>query len=506
MKKLKTTLPVESLIKSAKSQALIEGELQKKASEPEINQILLISGRNVVTAIDIMDDQVLLEGKSFFNVVYADMIGELYSFESSAAFKHSMEAPGAKSGHKGFASCAVKDISYKLLPSGAVAVKEYTEITCTVWTQINRDLLTEVVSGPDTYVREETISIPVQTAFKNSLVTVRDEIRIPQNMPTIQKILDVGAYAIVKKITMENMKVIAEGDIRVSVLYESKDKNAPLQQMSATLSFGEIIGADEAEENDVASVFAEIMDVSAKPYEGTEDIFALDVSVKLITSVYAYKKVNLIGDLYSTGTKVECTREKISMRGLRTYSSSKSILRTSIELPASAPDVARVLFSRANPCIAKATAMHGYVEIEGVLYTQIGYSVASGKVHSANVETPFKTEISVECAHPGMDVMARGNIEYYEVEGSGRDLDAKFAIEIAIACYTSRLQDVVLDANETNEKVQTEKGILVYFTQPGETSWDICKKFAIKPESLESLNKHANLSAIQPGNKLIIFG
>lgn len=505
MKKLKTTLPIESLIRSAKSQALIEGELQKKSSDPEISQVLLVTGRNVITAIDIMDEQVFLEGKTFFNVVYADMIGELYSFESSATFKHTVEVPGSKSGFRGYASCATKDINYRLLPSGIVAVKAYAEITCNVWTQVNKDILTEVVSDAGTYIREEAISVPVQTAFKNTLVTVRDEIRIPQNMPTINKILDVGGYAIVKNITVENMKVVAEGDIRASIIYESKDKNAPLQHLTSTLPFGEIIGIDEVEESDLASIFTEIVDLAAHPYDGSEDIFAIDVSFKLITSVYSNKKINLIGDMYSTGTKLECTREKLAMRGLRSYSSSKSILRSSIDLPKSAPDVARVLFSRANPSINKATAMQGYVEVEGMLYTQIGYSVANGRVHSAAIETPFKTEISVEGAHPGMEVMARGNIEYFEVEGSGRDLDAKFSIEIALACYISQNRDVVLDVVESPEKIQTEKGILVYFTQPGETAWDICKKFHVSQDTLESLNKHANISSIQPGNKLIII-
>lgn len=505
MKKLKTTLPVESLIKSAKSMALIEGELQKKSSDPEISQVLLVTGRNVITSIDVADEQVFLEGKTFFNVVYVDMIGELYSFESSATFKHTVEVPGAKSGHRGHAMCSTKEISHRLMPSGTVAVKANAEIVCNVWTQISHDILTEIVSDPNTYIREEVITIPVQTAFRNSIATVRDEIRIPQNMPTIHKILDVSGYAIVKNITIENMKVIAEGDIRASILYESKDKNAPLQHLTSTLPFGEIIGIDDVEENDLASIFTEIMDLSANPYEGSEDIFAIDVSFKLITSVYSYKKMNLIGDLYSTNTKMDCTREKMAMRGLRSYSSSKSILRSSIELPKSAPDVARVLFSRANPCITKATSMQGYVEIEGILYTQVGYSVASGKVHSVPIETPFKTEISVEGAHPGMEVMPRAHVEYFEVEGSGRDLDAKFSVEIALACYTSQNRDVVLDVVESQDKIQPEKGILVYFTQPGESAWDICKKFHIDPDALESLNKHANLSSIQPGSKLVIF-
>lgn len=505
MKKLKTTLPIESMLKSARSQAMIEGELQKKSSQPEISQILLISGRNIVTAMDIMDDQVLLEGKTFFNVVYMDMVGDHYSFESSAAFRHTVELPGAKNGYRGQAACSTKDISYRLLPSGIVAVKAYAEITCHVWTQADRDILTEVVSEPGTFVREEPLALPVMTAFKNTLVALRDEIRIPQNMPTINKILDASGYAVVKTITVENMKVVAEGDMRVSIIYESKDKNAPLQHISSTLPFGEIIGIDEAEENDKASIFTEIMDLAAVPYEGSDDIFSVDVSFKLITSVYSCKKINVISDLYSTRTKTECTRERLVMRGLRSYTSVKSILRAGIELPKNAPDVSRVLFSRSNPCITKATSMNGYVEAEGILYTQICYATAGGPVHTAAIETPFKTEISAEGAGSGMDVMARGFVEYFEVEGSGRDLDAKFSVEIALACYTGGSRDVVLDANELPEKIEREKGILVYFTQPGETAWDICKKFHITPDTLESLNRHMNIQNIGPGNKLIIF-
>lgn len=505
MKKLKTTLPIESLLKSARSQALIEGELQKKSSQPEISQILLVSGRNIITAMDIIDDQVLLEGKTFFNVVYMDLAGDHYSFESSAAFKHTVDLPGAKSGFKGQAACSTKDINYRLLPSGIVAVKAYAEINCNVWTQTDRDILTEIASEPGTFVREEPLTLPVQVAFKNALVALRDEIRIPQSMPTINKILDAGGYAVVKNITVENMKVIAEGDMRISIIYESKDKNAPLQHFTSTLPFGEIIGIDEAEENDRASVFTEIMDLAAVPYEGSDDIFSVDVSFKLSASVYSYKKINVISDMYSTKTQTECTREKIFMRGLRSYTSVKSILRAGIELPKNAPDVSRVLFSRSSPCITKATSMNGYVEVEGVLYTQICYATAGGPVHTASVETPFKTEISAEGASAGMDVMARGFVEYFEAEGSGRDLDAKFSLEIALACFTGGSRDVVLDANESPDKIEREKGIMVYFTQPGEGAWDICKKFHIAPDTLESLNKHMNIQNIGPGNKLIIF-
>jgi len=505
MKKLKTTLPIESLLKSARSQALIEGELQKKTSQPEISQILLVNGRNIITAMDIIDDQVLLEGKTFFNVVYMDMVGDHYSFESSAAFKHKVELPGAKSGYKGQALCGTKDINYRLLPSGIVAVKAYAEITCNVWTQTDREILTEIASEPGTFVREEPLTMPVQVAFKNTLVTLRDEMRIPQSMPTINKILDASGYAVVKNIAVENMKVVAEGDMRISIIYESKDKNAPIQHITLTLPFGEIIGIDEVEENDKASIFTEIMDLAAVPYEGSDDVFSIDVSFKLTTSVYSHKKINVISDLYSTRNQTECAREKILMRGLRSHNSVKSILRAGIELPKNAPDVSRVLFSRSNLCMTRAVSMNSYVEVEGVLYTQICYAVANGTVHTASVETPFKTEISMEGAGSGMDVMARGFVEYFEVEGSGRDLDAKFSLEIALACFTGGSRDVVLDANELPEKIEREKGILVYFAQPGETAWDICKKFHITPDTLESLNKHMNIQNIGPGNKLIIF-
>lgn len=505
MKKLKTTLSIESLIKSMKSQALIEGELQRKSAQPEIAQILLVSGRNVITAMDIVDDQVHLEGKTFFNVIYTDMIGELHSFESSAPFHHTLEMKGAKRDFRGFADSNIKDISYRLLPSGAVAVKAFAELACHVWTQEDQDILTEVSSDSDTYVREEGISLPMQTAFKNTLVTLREDIRVPQNMPTINKVLDADGYAVVRSVHIENMKITVEGDVRISVIYESRDKNAPIQHMTATLPFGEIIGIDEVEEGDLASVFTELIDLVASPVEGSDDLIVVDTSFKLITSIYSFKKMNAISDLYSTKSKIECTKEKVNMRGLCCSFCTKTILRAPIELPKSAPDVSRVLFCRANPCVSKATARQGFVEIEGMLYTQICYACANGKLASVSIETPFKTEISAEKSRPGMEVMARVELEYFEVEGSGRDLDAKFSLEITLSLFTSESKELVLDANETDEKVEPIRGIRVYFVQPRESAWDICKRFHITPSALEELNKNTNIANLKTGDKLIIF-
>ena len=69
MKSMSGTLQIESLLGSVKSKALIEGELSRKPSQPEISEILLVSGRNCVSAMDITDGGVTLEGKTYFNVV-----------------------------------------------------------------------------------------------------------------------------------------------------------------------------------------------------------------------------------------------------------------------------------------------------------------------------------------------------------------------------------------------------------------------------------------------------
>ena len=505
MKKLFGSVAIEHAVTHANTKALIEGELQRKPAQPEIAQLLLVCGRVQIAAVDVGEDSVLLEGKSIFNVIYADIAGEAHSFEASAPFAHTVEAEGARAGMTAKVSCAVHSVDARILSGGSVAVKAHVCIDARVSEQTEREVLCGLQECQGVYFQEKTLHIPRHVCGKNVLFSFREDIRLPQNLPTVHKLLHVDAYGVAKNIHVENMKVIAEGDLRLHILYESNDKNAPLQRYSGTIPFGEIIDVDDAEQTDTASVLCETVEISMSCMEGSEDMITIEGSAKLCCDVYRFSDSACIADLYSVKKNLECVRAPLRMRGLERFFTAKTILRSTAELPKNAPDVSRVLYSHSCAGDVAAKPMHGYVEVSGNIYTQMCYACINGSLFTTDIVTPFTTEISMESVAEDAEVQPCVQVEYFEVEGSGRDLDTKFALEIMLGEYSGTVQTVVIDAEERSEPLKLQKGILIYVTEKKEACWDICKKFHIAPDALSSMNPDCDPDFISAGQKLIIF-
>lgn len=504
MKKTKGAVPSEKITGGINSRAMIEGELSRKPSQPEIYQILLLSGRSVITVCDTAEGFVNIEGKVYFNTVYADMTGDIYSFESSANFKHKAECGECKKGMSANANCTIKNIDYKLMPSGSVQVKAYGDICVYIFESETCEIITGIEEGEDTFMREEKVVLPKKAVQKNVLSTIKEDIRLPQNMPVINKILDVEGYGVIKSIHCESMKITCEGEMRYCVIYETSDKNAPLQSYSGSLPIGEIIGAEGAEENADAFAFCEITDIAGYTYDESSDTFALEASVKIHLCAYLSGEYSVITDVYDISKNISKSASDVYFCSLKDFKCVKTIMRDSVTLPQGSPEAARIVFARGNAEITDSKCCKDYIKFEGNVYADICYYSTNGGMATAAVTIPFCAESAGEFDE-NCEIISRVNVEYIETEGFGRDIDVKYSLEICYGVFDCGRKTVLADCEYDGSAVAPKEGITVYFAKEGDTLWDICSKFKVSGESVTSFNKNVDFSAIEQGEKIIVF-
>ena len=501
MKLQKTSLMTETACKMKRCESVADGRLSLPAGKSDIERVLLIQG-GVHVNTEPADGRVFMDGTVRFSVVYVDMEGNIDAFDSVSPFRHSEDMECATGSMNLFAKGSMREIEYTMEDRRTLFVRGIVSI------QMEGDIATpaEALSGadsPDVQVKMMKQRMMHTREVRKETVTVQEDIRVPQSMPRAERILSSDAYAVVRSVRTEEMKVIVEGDIKLMVLYMSEDKAAPLQNFYESLPFGQIFSMEGVMPDDMPSGDAALYDMNVDIAEDAPDILRLSAKISVYCSVKTTVEAELMQDAYSLKNMMNVVTEQRGCRCLAASGCVKAIARSAIAIPETHPTVSRVICMKASPVISAATPGVDRVYIEGLMMFSVCYASPQG-MWSYRGEAPFEAEAQMEGIKASHDVEVSADVEYCAFEGAGRDLSVKFMMDVMIKAYEQTEFTMVSDLEESEEKRAARKGITIYFADGSESVWDIAKRYATTPDAVKKFNPELG-DNVAEGQKILIM-
>lgn len=500
MKIKKASFKTETACQPRLSESLVEGRLSLPSEKNEIDRVLFIQGRIHVNA-EPADGKVFMDGSVIFNVVYMAIDGSIDAFEAASPFRHSEDMAGAGSGMILTAKGSVKDVNFSLEDVRTVYVKGIVSVSL-------RGSMTkscEAVTGADSELQIKMAKkrLKVTKDFKRDTMMLREDVRLPQALPIAEKILTADAYAVVKSVKTEELKIIVEGDLRLSVLYLSTDKGAPLQQYNESIPFGHIISSEGMLPEDMMSADVSLSDLSVSVAEEAGDIFRVSGKLGFMCAARADSDIEYLEDAYSLRNMLNLKFDEQACRHLVLSESTKAIARATIAIPHTEPSVSRVVCLKASPSVTAVNPGTDRIYIEGLMLFTLCYTSAEG-MRSYSGEAPFEAEIQMDGITADQDVEVNANVEYCTYEGTGRDISAKFMLDVELQAFSQSRIRLVSDMTEMDEAPMRRQGITIYFADGGETTWDIAKRFATTLDTVKKFNPEIGESA-EAGQKILIM-
>jgi hypothetical protein len=502
MKVQKTSFKTDTALGSKAIESLVEGKLTVPADKADIGRILLVQGRVHVNA-EPGDGKVFMEGTVKFSVVYMGFEGSIDSFESSSPFRHTENVENAGAGMNVYTKGGVKEIEFNVEDDRTIYVKGVVSMNISG----NVSGVHEAVSGaesPDVQVKSLKTRIPAVRDFKHDTAAVREDLRIPQSMPKAEKVLYSDAYATVKSVKTEEMKIIVEGDIKLMVLYLSEDKNAPLQYFYDSLPFGTILASENAAVDDIVLADADLYDLNMDIAEEDGDILRLSAKINVQCAVNTHSDIEYIEDAYSLKNKLNIRYGDCSYRHAELCGSVKAFTRSAITIPPYEPSVSRIVCMKASPVIVTAAPNNDRVYLEGLMMFTICYASPEG-MRSYSGEVPFEAEAQMDGIKSSHEAEVSAEVEYCSFEGTGRDISVKFMMDVQIRAFSQGGLRLVSDLEETEESMPHKKGITIYFADGGENLWDIAKRYSTTLDSVKRFNPELE-DNVQQGQKILIMG
>lgn len=480
------TLIPETACGLCRSQIHVEGDVTLPGSLRETTHVLHASAMAVVETAEAMQDRVTIGGRVVFCVLYTQ--GEAHrvdSIEATADFTHLCEMPGAVPRANVFASALAEQVEASV-QNGRMSMRAAVRI-CARATKCEP---VEVLSGidlPAAQVRTAQVKLQ-RTVGKGSAETLlREEFDLPADL-AIHDTLGAWARATTNDTAGGQGRIGLSGEVTIEAIHASDLPGKPLVMTRHTVPVSQSVEIS-GESGDLLDGRIVVKDVAVASQDMGDGERTLRAEVLLGLSAWAdqQEEAAVLTDAYTTsGEELRLTSTPMTIRTGDNRMHAAESGKAALLLPEGAAPVRTMLAAFATPIMMDFNQQGNRLVIEGVLQATLIYMSGDGDAPvSAHVEAPFRTAFAANAASEDIVTVTAANVEAVPITSDRVEL--RYVLHAEVEGIQSAAVEVVTDAAAIPAKPAT-RDIVLYFTQPGESTWDIARRYRIPENELRRLN------------------
>lgn len=484
---LREELSVQRFAGAALSQAVVEGEVALPGGLREETHVLSAEAMAVLDRSLAESGRVTADGKVTFHVLYTQ--GDptrVHALEASAEFTHPTDMPASAPGMSAPTSLMVEHVEASA-QGGRLHLMAIVRVHTRVFTDEPMAVVTGVRDADGLMMRTETLT-GVRMAAKGSQdVLIRDECDLGAVLQ-ITDTLYATAIASVQDVMGGEDRATLSGQVLLEVTHTSAMPSRPVVITRHTIPFEETI-ALLGEAGDSLCCSAVVKDVAVLSQDGTEDgerTLRAEVLLGLNVQSSRQRELRLMLDAYTTTGDLlfpftQMVSRALSHQQVHTAESGKLTLVLEGQPPARTP-----LRATLRPVMTEWSRTGGRLAVEGMMDTTLLYMTDdSDAPQSYHTEEPFRMVFACDLSLPDSLVLTPGNIEVIGVTSDR--VEIRYILHLD--CWDVKLANDPLVTQVTTQSAEAaEPGILLCFSQDGETVWDIAKRYRVSPESLKRMN------------------
>lgn len=485
---IRESVNVERPVWVASTQAVAEGELSAPAALPPIAKVLMIDGRVSATS-ESGQDRLDVSGAVALSVLYICESGKVHGFESVALFKHSCEMDNVRPGMRSDVNPSVDSITHTF-ENGALRVRAIINLECSAAERAETTIVRRIDgSGIEMMTVRFKAGHTVAESCEHSL---REDARLPR---PASKLLACNGYVRVQNVAIEGSVARISGMLRMSVLFAALD-GLPVQTPIA-IPFEHTLPLKDGASS--ATAVAQIMQLSTALMD--EDVITVDAQLMMKLFAFVEHSFDAVADAYSTKMPIAVNTSPITSQQ-SVSADLRCMVRASLPLPEGMPAVDRVMLAVARPSVATATAQNGSVKLEGMLQVNVVYMNREGEPYGVSGELPFSCEGDAPSIMEGMSLSVHAACEANGSPSAGNEIPLQCMIDAYAIATASTSVNVVTGVSAGKPSATEMYGPVIYFPTPGETLWEVGKRFAVPQTELTRLNPEAGASS--PGKAVLL--
>lgn len=484
---LKENIQMERLAASGRGQTVVEGEITLPGGLREEARVLHAGGMAVIDTVESLQDKASVSGKVSFHAMYTQGDpGKVQAIEATADFTCMLEMTGTQPRNLCRMEAQVEHVDASA-SGGRLTLKAVVAVFGRALSQQPMEALTGL-SGDETLQtssRQMTVKRTVASGSGETLL--REEFALPEGLD-IRDTLYATASAQLTDVSGGLGRAGTSGQVQLEVVHASNMPGKPVIITRHTLPFEYSVEL-EGEDGQQLEGSVTVRDVAVASQEGERGERILRAEVLLGVNAWADRRETLtvLDDAYTvSGDDLRLNGQQVSCRVEDSRALAAESGKLMLMLPEGSPAVRGVLCGFATPLVTGREQIGGRLTVEGMLEVALIYMTDDDPAPvSVHQEEPFRATFAAETAPEDFVTLRVSDVDVSAITSDR--VEMKYILHMNAAGMRTESARLVTDAVPVASGT-LEDGIVLYFTQPGESLWDIARRYRVPVQEVRALN------------------
>ena len=503
MRLMKETIQLEHQTGVGHARANVEGGITLPGGLRETAHVLAQGASVFIERVEAMQDRAGISGRVTFHALYTQGAPDkIQAMEASADFSHVMELPGATAQSTCLVMAEVERVE-AATSGGQMTLKAVVELDGRSLNSQSVEAVTGIADVNGLQIDTTELNVRRMVASGKEEVMLREEFDLPADLQ-VRETLFATALPEVREVTGGAGRAGVSGLVRLEVYHASERPEQPLVVTRHTIPFEQ--GVDLiGEPGETLSADVVLKDVAAASQGGTDEERTLRCEAVLGISVHADRteKLTVLRDAYTvTGDDLTLSNTAIAYRADESTLHAAESGKLQLMLPEGIAPIRSVLCAYVSP---KMTSQHqngARFTAEGSMAVTLICMPAEGDAPLAlNLIEPFSQTFA---AQPGEEDALQLRVTDVDAMAiTGDRVELRYVVHLDADGSRSASTTIVTDAAQ-KQAAPSDGCIVLYFVQPGETLWDIAKRYRVSEEEIHHLNPELG-QEVQPGQGIVVW-
>lgn len=495
---------INKIIMQKEENFIVEGDEIVPDIKPDILNIISTSGTVCVYKKEIQDEKIKIDGAINIYTLYVaeDEKTSTRCINSCLDFSKSIDLPGVKSDMKFEQMIKIKSIDAKILNGRKINLKVMLVVELSVYSNEYIDILKDIEDLDDVQKLNKVCNINSLVGSGSTNVYAKETLKIDTS-DNLLEIIRVKTNIVNKETKVSYNKVLGKADLNVKIVYLTDDNRVN----SATISIPVMgfIDIQNVNEKNMCEIKYQLKNLIVKPNNIDDHSILVEAEVEENCFVYDNRNIEIIEDFYSPSRELEYKQDSIKV--LKDKRNIKQICN--IRKQEMIPEIGknRIYDVEINPVILNKKVSEGRIYYEGEIKLVYLFSTTDdGRgINSKTIVEPFNFNIADDKIKS--DTRIETNIEELVqdfIVMPDESIDERIDLEFNLSVIDTEEINIINDVSENENKSRHTYSIVIYYTRPGDTLWNIAKRFGSTVDEIVKINNIENENKIMPGDQLFI--
>lgn len=501
--KNQNSLTLNKTLPEFRDSFFIEGDVIIPDIKPDVENVIYVDALPIIDNYIVNSGQITLSGNCEFNILYVSekLPNEIIRISTSIPFKNSFAVSNLTP--ESFVEIFITPVKISSLILNGRKLSVSAELMTNIKISSKEEItyVSEVENTETIKQLKTSVTIPVFLNSTKTSTSIKDTAMLDTNMPTIKDILKYDSSIEKEESVISDGKILLKAELHINLYYTSENSDE-IHLFKTNLPFSAFIDIKDIAENDSCDIINTIKNISIKLLPDSDELLRVvefDAAVETSTKAFHNQELEMIEDIYSTEKDFSLKKETITCE-INTPTNTEDItLRGSISIPED-EDV-KILESIGRIKSINLENENTNKLLTGIIdVTVIYYVPSTGKINSVSLDMPMEHIPSEK-----IQTLENYKIRNIEVTSVGNEkYDVKITLEIKGHENKTAKFSILRDLSEMENPPEKNTGLTIYFVKPGDTLWNIAKKFHTTIEHIKEINHIDDTDMIITGSVLVI--